>query len=69
MFLPDNETMKYVSLLTKDPSDENIKATIADLRSLLPDDGSVDAEIELIAGAVEPIHHGIANRLRNIIDS
>ena len=69
MFLPDNETMKYVRLLTREPSDENIKATIKDLRSLLLDDGSVDSEIELIAGAVEPTHHGITNRLRNKINS
>ena len=69
MSLPDNETMKYVSLLTKDPSDENIEVTIGDLKSLLPNDGSVDAEIELIAQAVEPIHHGITNRLRNMVDS
>ena len=32
-----------------------------EVRGQLPDDGSVEAEIELIAMAVDPVHPGIGN--------
>ena len=64
MFLPDEETMKYVRSLTKDPSDQNIQTVITEIRGLLPDDDSVDSQVELIAMAVEPVHKGITERLR-----
>ena len=67
MFLSDEETMKYVTVLTDNPSSDNIKSTIDHVRKLLPDDGSVDAEIELIVNAVEPVHAGIKERLHSIL--
>lgn len=48
-FLEDSDTMKYVMGLSADPSDKNIWDTVDQIRKLLPNDGSVDAEIELIA--------------------
>lgn len=57
--LPNNKTIKLVSLITKDPSDENIKVVIKTAREALPDEMSVTTEIELIADAVGPVHPGI----------
>ena len=57
--LPNNKTIKLVSLITKDPSNENIKVVIKTTQETLPDEMSVAAEIELIADAVGPVHPGI----------
>ena len=62
-FLPDKQTMDLVSKLTADPSDEAIREVIGTVKSLLPSDGSVDAEINLIANAVDPVHPGIKDHL------
>ncbi len=66
MFLPGDQTMAFVTSLTKGPSAEKIKAVIQELRSLLPDKASVSAQLELIAVAVEPVQPGITDRLRNL---
>ena len=66
-FLEDSDTMKYVMGLSADPSDKNIWNTVDQIRKLLPNDGSVDAEIELIAMAVDPVHPGIKERLRDAL--
>lgn len=66
-FLPDDETMKYVMSLTINPSDANISRTVNDIMKLLPNDGSVDAEIELITMAVDPVHPGIKERLHKAL--
>ena len=63
MFLDDDKTMGYVRRLTKDPSDETIKTVISVIQKLLPDEFSVDAELELIIMAAEPVHPGIRDRL------
>ena len=55
------------SKLTNDPSDETIREVIKTVKSLLPDDGSVDAEINLIASAVDPVHPGIKDRLDKVM--
>ena len=64
MFLPDNKTTELVTLITTDPSDKNIKTVVEAVRNSLPDEMSVAAQIELIGMAVEPVHPGITERLR-----
>lgn len=69
MFLHDKAKIEYMESLTKNPSEENIKAIVDEISMLLPDDGSIDAEIELIAMGVEPVHPGITEKLRNSVSS
>jgi len=54
MFLSDGDTTRLVSLITKDPSDEDIKSVIKTTQKALPDEMSVAAEIELIAKRCRP---------------
>ena len=43
MFLTGEATMKYESLMTTNPSDENIRTAINEIRKQLPADGSVES--------------------------
>ena len=62
----DEINAKCCEMLTRDPSSENIKRVQAILKERFDDTFSIEASIELIAMAVEPVHPGITRRLRRI---
>ena len=63
VFPPDEITSMYTSLLTDDPSEENIEFTIRELYKILPNPQSVHATLTLMGMALDPIHPGLAARL------
>ena len=60
----EDEIMKLVTLLTNDPSDENISKVVDEVQKSVKDIAEAAAIIEIIGMAVEPIHEGITGRLR-----